>query len=419
MFELVSLVLMMMVLVSEYFRCIRYGVFSATLIFVVFNFVFINLWQISYIITGVAPVGVDVSISKMIFIGNMGLFLSYFLYAVVESKTTALNFSRRFLVADDAVKYFGPVYICLVVCLVVVVYYFLTNGISMFSADIDEARHSARNSGGMINMFVVRGLPIFSLILCVLYLWSGRVAFSFLVVILLLITQIMTSFRANTFFVLVVLFMVLSRMYGVFNFRNSIVIFFLALIAFFGMTYVKYSDQLSSEFVYLVVDLYNYFEHRVLLEIPRVITFCKSFVDYYGYQYGMTYLDDLKTIMPGKDFSLGDILMIYANPDGKVAGIAPLTPSLIGESYINFGYGGVFLLSGFVLYILRTLDDAVASKSLPVYIFYLVGMFFLANSVMLGIGTLIVPRYVPLLIFATMFFVAYLTLSKRIVLRIL
>ena len=382
----------MAVLLGELSFCIRRGFFSGALLFSCFSFLFLNLWSIIPIITNNWNFGVIKEVTFVVAIFNFGMLAAYVLrwFSFLSPQQHAICVSY----GNDI---WLPAMMAWLVCLFWVIYFFNVNGIPLLSEDVDMARHLSRKSSGIVNVFVNRGFPLFSIILIGALYLNNKIIPAILVLAFCIVIQFMTAFRANIVFFIIVAFMYWALLKRKFDFLVFIKALVLCLLIFIFVTFLKYQNEFDN-YGYLI-STYKYLEHRILLELPRVISYCIDLVHAEGLLWGGTYLMDISTIRLGPDIGFGDYLMIFRNPEGSLIGLAPLTPSIIGESFANFGYLGVVVSPFIVLLLFKYLDSTypfTTSANLAVKVFL---SFFVANSVMLGLGGIIVPRVIPLLIF--------------------
>jgi oligosaccharide repeat unit polymerase len=80
---------------------------------------------------------------------------------------------------------------------------------------------------------------------------------------------------------------------------------------------------------------------RITLANQPNIEFIARYADHRGYFWGRTYLMDLATIKPGEDIGFRRLMTIERSSIDPGTG---LTPTILGESYANFGPAGTLIV---------------------------------------------------------------------------
>lgn len=405
------LIVIFTLIICEAWQCNKKASPSGMLIFLLFDFVFLHFWMLVDIF-GYLSWHLYPEVNELTFYSDAFLAIGY----------ACVNFMFRkqklpvACVVNLRPYYMRSYWVLFVLCAILVIYYFSVNGISLMADDVDLSRHEARKGQGYLNIFLTRGLPIAIAGLVALYATKHRSFLTAKIVFLILVgasVQLLSSFRANIIFFVLLIWFIQTNMFLSFNIRSLLKIGIAALVFFAFVTIIKYRSDFQSSLNVGLSVLWGYVEHRIVMEIPWVIEKQIDLVNVKGYQYGATYLMDLYSALPGPGDSYGDYLMAFANPSGAVTGLAALTPSMIGESYVNFGVLGVAVVSAAVPFLFKALEIRRSSViTVNELVFRTMMDLFVANAVMLGFGTLLASRIIPMLVFVGFLFAIQLILGR-------
>lgn len=303
-------------------------------------------------------------------------------------------------------------YVFTVIVFVVCAIYIANVGMSIFAEDVEWARHTAKKGYGYYNIFITRGALLAALYSFVLYK-AGAIPGknALLVIAAVIFLQVVTGFRTYVMTTLLTLWFCSVILGGRYSLSRFILSGLLALMIFSGITAYKYHLTEGESWLGVIENLWPYLAHRIFLEIPRVTGRILDLIHIEGVQYGMTYWWDFTSALPGKGYSLGDKLFLAFATNQEIAGIAPITPGLLGETVMNFGVPGIPPLIFLVYMLYRRVDtiqlanmNAVAVKSALCIL--------LAEIIHIGLMGVMVSRVLPLLVFALFFLVIVYLLQQ-------
>ncbi|HHT9109545.1 MAG TPA: O-antigen polymerase [Candidatus Brocadiaceae bacterium] len=291
----------------------------------------------------------DYSLSNLVGVGYLslivGIILSqYYNYELVARKTRIMKWLLK------PMKNRLLVLFVILISLSATALLFLKGGVPLFANDVNEAKLEVFSSSGYLAIFY-RGLPIFSLAIlydaCItkdkkkLYYSNG-------IACIVLLVTLMMGYRSKTF----VFVAEYSLLYLFFHRR----VFSLKLFLTIALLFVMFFSVLGAYRRGNSVATSSVLNEAKILLAARPALFkliCENF-DSSHYFYGSRYFYDFKKMLPGSQ--------VGANVDLKnqipiefaknMPDIAAVTPSIIGEAYMNFGPPGVFwimLVLGIVL----------------------------------------------------------------------
>lgn len=393
--SLLAFLISVFLVVFEFKFCLKKRFVTGLLLFFTFNLVFLHAWiPIELWLESFKYVHDYVHLS--IFIFDLSLLFVYVVFFKKEVQCVG-HFK------NDG-WYWGAL-ILIFVSFGAVSLLFFDKGMPIFSDDIESARYAFRKGSGYLMIFLTIALPLSIAFVYVTGIACNKKLLKnsgYLLIILLFLLMMATGFRAfSMFLVITLLFMHFDTLR---NFTKKHLLYGVLVIGsfFVFVTYLKVNQghwEDNSVFNSLLYAI----RHRVLMEIPWVIQHNHEYVASNGYAYGSTYWMDIVSAMPGPGSSYGDELMKFVNPNPQSI-VVPLTPSLIGESYVNFGYFGVVLFGAMMTGLIMYLDRFVKYKKISGLIIVNTFRVILSNSITLGIGTLLVSRIIPVLIFVFFIF---------------
>ena len=141
---------------------------------------------------------------------------------------------------------------------------------------------------------------------------------------------------------------------------------------------------------------------RIVMVNVGNVSWIMSFIPAeHGYLFGRSYLMDIGAMLPGPDKAFTGWLTSIRKP-GLADAPVGMTPTIIGESYANFGLLGVFAIPFLFGSILQASWIAVLRrpKYIDVLALYLVCVLFAAKLALRGIGGIVATRGIPLLLMA-------------------
>ncbi|MCA9735201.1 oligosaccharide repeat unit polymerase [candidate division KSB1 bacterium] len=392
----IALIFLASGLILEIIRCGRRKQPSGMVIYFLFSAVFLHVWVLIYAL-GISRWMVREEVIYMVLVSDVFIFIGYLLWFYI-------------ILPSNKVQQFRPIeqrhkvsyWVFYILCMFFVIYYFSKNGITIAAEDIDASRHAARKGQGYINIFLTRGLPMATAGLVFYYFKHRRIYSKWAIILLIflgILIQVMSSFRANVIFLAMLLWFVYHDSAKKFTIPSLAKIALWSITFFCSITFIKYKSEFEGSMVVGLNILWGYVEHRIVMEIPWVIEKTLLLVNSNGFYFGKTYIMDLYSALPGPGDSYGDFLMKFANPNTAVAGLAALTPSMIGESYVNFGYSGIAVISFLTPALFRLIEGNGGIVTINTLIIRNMMSLYVANSVMLGFGTLLSSRIIPTFIF--------------------
>ncbi len=288
---------------------------------------------------------------------------------------------------------------------------FLFYGSPVFQENINMARHELAASG-YLQIFLTRAIPLSVLFIIYANLMrTGRALTgeSVIYVIISLILIFLQGFRIH------IMYFILYVVALIYIYRGTVAIIsfgsvcFAVSAIFFSLTAFRF-QTLSFE---LIGDM---FQHRVSFELIRTASYAIQMSEVDGFWYGRSIIMDLQSALPGPGMSFGDYMLYFVNPQSEIIGIAALTPSVVGEAYLNFGSFGVFVFGLFTVYafdLFARFLGRFRSFAAPLAAFFLV-MF--TQVIEVGYGQILASRFIPSLVFlgvAFVFFSARLSSLNR------
>jgi hypothetical protein len=295
------------------------------------------------------------------------------------------------------------------------VFYLSKVGVSIFAEDVEWARHTAKKGYGYFNIFVTRGLLLAAVLAYVTFACKLITRNQLFVIIgVVLVIQLATGFRNYAITTCLGMLVCYVNISGSYTTRKMFLAGVTGISLFTLITAYKMKIPISEiAGARFVLDIWPHIDHRVVMEMPRIVTRILYLNDFQGLQWGSTYWWDLYSAMPGPGYSLGDRLFLMLAPGNIIAAIAPLTPSIVGESVMNFGYFGIVLGTA-VYYVAVAKVDSIKGSSVLSLSSKLVMCVLLPEATALGLGSFLVSRFLPLVVFI-LFFVVIRRVAKTAV----
>ncbi len=253
---------------------------------------------------------------------------------------------------------------------------FLIKNLNFIMQDLENNRVLAMQGSGVIIHLGYIILPA-SWILYYCHLNYKKNKFMYLYLILDIILLLLMGFRARIL-ELILLLIIIRNDYKPFSIKKLIVygisLVVLVVLMQFARTIMsggnidKVIGSLVSTMGVSSINLNYIFD---------------AFPDNVPFQYGYTYWLGIGMLLPGPDIDatlwLKDALNLQYAGGG-------LTPSIIGEFFINFGYAGVFIGMILLGIICRLIDNSAKEKRIHRCIYYVI-MLYMARIVGSGIST--------------------------------
>jgi oligosaccharide repeat unit polymerase len=327
----------------------------------------------------------NVYLSNYIGIGYLGLLIGisltqYFRYTITICRTEKVLFEHR------PMRNRMLSYCIILISIMASISLFAKSGIPMASADVNQSRIALTAGSGYLNIFMI-GLAVWPM--AVLYDSIARksktgliISHIFAGVVFMII--LMTGYRSRTM-------TFLAEYVGIYFFFNRRrfslkLIIICALVSMTFLSFVGAYRRGTDDFASIAQEAGNIVASRPVMFELIVNRFSES-----KFFYGTRYFADLVKLLPGSQESVNVDLKyeVFPNPD-KMPEEAGVTPSIIGEAYMNFGGLGIFWVMLFVGIILGFSYKLMARK--PTYLrcaFYFTFVFTMAGCVASGIGILL------------------------------
>jgi len=385
------------VIYLEWMNCKRLGCITAMFLASAYNFVFLHLWICADYFKGYSEIYDDRVVWSIFF--NDIVWVAFLQFRKPFVRKCSVN-NKNLLTPGEK----KSAYLLFLVSVAVSAYYLSHVGISLLSADVDYVRHVAKKGSGYYNIFVTRGLTLAVAILFVGQM-SGRIngSFGWILILITCIIQLATGFRAYAANTLMILALIYVSIGGQVKISNVVSVAILGFSTFVLVTAYKNNMSLFSD--YFFDDVWKQIDHRIISDLPRVLQRIVGLVDYYGTMKGKTFFMDLYSALPGPGYSFGDQLFLWLMPSNAVAGIAPLTPSNIGEGYANLGYVGVIIETLVTLKLIVFIDQLENKNALIIALKAILSIM-AAEIIAVGFGAVVVSRFLPLSVFVTIYILA-------------
>lgn len=377
----------------ELHRCARRGSITCALMYACFNFAFLHIW----IIQDMFGTPHDVVEPRVLWCVIMADAAWLLVTCLVRPGGIALQAVRQHDLDVRAVL----VFFCLVYA--VGVLYLIQVGASIFSADIEWARHTAKKGHGYYNIFITRGALLAAVFYYILYR-MGRVPRWMMraVVVSVLALQVATGFR--TYVITTMLSLWICHV-SISQYRLAKVLLAAMVALFLFVVVTAYKSGLlftGGGVMGLLDDIWPYVDHRIVMEVPRITMRILGLIDSQGVVYGLTYWWDFLSALPGPGYSFGDRLFIWFATGQEIAGIAPIPPGLLGELVMNFGMASVPVGVALVSWIIRRLDSHPSTSMLTLAVKSILCIC-VAEVIYLGVGVIMTSRVLPLLAFVLLY----------------
>lgn len=231
-------------------------------------------------------------------------------------------------------------YILYFISIVCTLLYVLKNKQYLFGNNLESGRMQAAYGNGLLLYGMQLSIVVIPMLIDMYYKRKNNksiqkiskiniIFFSILSFILMLFT----GFRANSLTLLICIIISIAKKKNISNFKIILSGFFcIILVSILGVMRLNISGGkvtfVNSFFISLYVSEINI--NYVMNTFPKKVPF----------QYGYTYLINLKMLLPGPD---PDFTLWLKEQVGIVFAGGGVTPTLNGEFYLNFGYFLVFL----------------------------------------------------------------------------
>lgn len=369
------------------------------------NFIFLHAWiLVDWIFDTRTDVGDEAIFSIMI---SDIAFVTCLIFTRLTGRKN--RDSDEMMQADG---YELPTRILFVLGVGVSLYYLWAVGVSVFATDVEYMRHTNKKGYGYLLIFLVYAVPM-----CATYFYldaDKKSRWGFYICFMLTIAlQVLTGFRAYLVTVLMAMYFIYcyrTRSFTVFSFIGLAVIL---CVVFVSITYYRLGTDIRAEAQNMQV-LVDRVSSRIFTELPLQIDRLILIANTDGFLYGSTYIWDLQSAMPGPGESLGDKMLGWIDVKNELNGIAPLTPSIVGESYLNFGNLGVYFGSIVISIFCAYLDKRALNTKLDIVTNGFMAVF-MVDAIIVGIGGSLSSRIGPYMFFFLMLFcIKLVTANMRI-----
>lgn len=372
-----------------YFICVlklsNNNFLTPILLFFIFFSVFVGISPIAYY-----AVEKHLNKSQLILISISVLI---YIFAIFIGKAFQNKKDRKVIkkqeIDTNYIKYIS--YFLLVISLVGYCIYFIKNKDLLFSGNLENGRILALAGNGII----IQMMNLSTIGICMLLELALNKKYSLKKVVCFLIVfsifTLMRGFRSAIVAPIVICFLM-------FNKKNKIsnkTIIKTGVILLLGVSVLRIFRTLaSSSNVDIIASIMTTFKNGSINLEYILQRFGKSIT----FQYGYTYLINLKMLLPGPDVDF--TLWLKEIMNIKFAG-GGITPTIIGEFYMNFGVIGVYIGTFFIGLLVNKLDNFYESSNQIFYSSFLT--FNIVNVVSGGISNV----EVYLLITSIVYFVLY------------
>ncbi|WP_433625226.1 O-antigen polymerase [Halomicrococcus sp. NG-SE-24] len=274
--------------------------------------------------------------------------------------------------------------------------YYFTYGVPIIGGNGEASRLSSISGQDYYIHFVMVPLPFLATVAWLKARLSDNrlhLAGAAVVLGITAVAMALTGFRALVGHLLILLLFTDQFLTRRVNFRaiGGAAVLFLSL--FLAVTVVRYQSVDGTPVAIAV----KYIRHRIFLVNNENLNFILGyFPAEHGYLLGRGYLMDLESMLPGADKAFSGWITTKKLPWlDKPVGI---TPTLVGESYANFGYAGVLVVPFLVGAAVRTTFVGLvrSRKRVGTVAFVAMVALFLAKAALRGIGPTLFVKILPL-----------------------
>ena len=300
---------------------------------------------------------------------------------------------------SDSVRYAAERVFC--ICLIVGLANVAMTGTPWLQENIEASRHAGQGSG-YISMFTSRGLPISATFLIWNeWLYSKRVSRKIMLIAIATFAMlVLGAYRTYAILFLLSLFVLYCCNARRIPVVASILAATAATAIFSIITLAKFENGSLETLLQTI-------SHRVLYELIWTTQDALQIVEIDGLWWGASYVMDLVSALPGTGQSFGDYLVLFNDPGSPIAGMSPLTPSIVGESYVNFGTLGVMIagLSVPLVFVLAARMSSISVETAAPLTASVVIL--ISQMVEVGYGQVLASRLLPAAVFLGMMYWFY------------
>jgi len=330
--------------------------------------IFLNLYFI--VLIGIGPIALYFfstelfnspsyqRVSFIILLGYLSINLGYY---VASSKKFVFRNCTVFFIARirkqrKSWKFKSTGYLFIIIGLAAAVIFFARAGtIPILSHNKEAARVLALNVGGNGYFLYLMTLSMYGVLLLALYtyLYNNKVAFLF--VLTILVGTVMTGTGSRRYFLWLCLYVFMAR-----HFLYSFIpIKRMSVFAMVGLLFVNLFEMFRNPDSMTTVDLKTTFLYRFIIYISNLEKVLSAFIRKDNFEYGGTFFMDLLTALPGKQIDYQSWLKEVTELEFEGFGIPP---TIMGDFYVNFGYPGIVIGCFLFGYLIRKLYNRFILK---------------------------------------------------------
>lgn len=278
-------------------------------------------------------------------------------------------------------------------------------GIPLLAADVDTARLSFYSGKGYLN-FLFMALPI----VAVAFLFDAlsqnshrRMAYAHIFALIVVFLIFLTGFRSASIkasFLYLLTYMLIKNVR--INYLKMAVLF-IVLFSFLILV-GAYRRGGGIDMASLTMEA-----GITIVARPAMLEMILNHFDSANIMHGAGYFADFRKLLPGSQVGQNVDLkyLVFPNAD-KMPALAGVTPSLIGEAYLNFGKVGVIIVPFVLGFLLGKLQMVCVHKRASFFfvVFYMTLLLESVISLVAGIGTRL-PQYMLILFWVVVISILY------------
>jgi oligosaccharide repeat unit polymerase len=258
--------------------------------------------------------------------------------------------------------------------------FFLRAGqVPLLAENKEVARVEALSVGGngYLLYFMTAGMYALIIFSLLMYAIPEKKNVNRLVVIgaFLLVGSLLIGTGSRRYLLWLILYIALVRHYLIKRISVSLVL----VASIFGLLLVNLFEMFRNPDSLTTTDLVTTFFFRFVLYVSNLEKVFSTFFEMGRLMYGSTFLMDVATVLPGKQIDYQSWLKDLVGLDFEGFG---LPPTLMGDLYINFGWGGVIIGCAFFGFLIRRIyTKLIVSKFTPFSIMTYILLIELASKV--------------------------------------
>ena len=296
------------------------------------------------------------------------IIISYLMLAIgmnlnIKWKSKKINTESKYRIKlEDICIIIGLISLIANVC------YIFINRAYLLSGDIEAGRTAALSSNGIFIVLMNLIIPMIGLLFDIYLKKDSKKILLFVIIFIMGATLCYLIQGTRTPIMKIIILMLL-----IYNFRRNIknhtviIIAIMGIVLLIGMQVMR--TQRSSESIGFSKSLLDTLQNgSVNLQYVQ-----NTFPEKEPYQKGYTYFINLIMLLPGEDIDFTLWVKDKLNLDFAGGGV---TPTIIGESYINFGNIGTYIILFFIGTLINYIDNKYSdNKNEAFWICYFVTIF--------------------------------------------